>query len=102
MGSDNGIIDHGAGVIGMSDKQLASEALQILHGGRSGPPAEVARALVPYMKKLRKSPPCDELAHASADAVQALVQSLQENQAASDDLWQEAIEASTSFANATV
>lgn len=41
----------------------------------------------------------NKLADASTDAVMALSRSLKENQAASDDQWQEAIEATLSYAN---
>jgi hypothetical protein len=41
----------------------------------------------------------DKLADASAAAVTELVRSLKDNRAASDDLWQKAIEATLSFVN---
>jgi hypothetical protein len=48
---------------------------------------------------MRKSGSDDALARASIAAVTELVRSLKENHAASDDLWQEAIEATLSYAN---
>jgi hypothetical protein len=86
---------------GMSDgdKQLASDALRILHGGRSFPPAEAVEALSSFLESMRRKGSGDTLAHASIAAVTELVRSLEENHAASDDLWQEAIEATLSFAN---
>jgi hypothetical protein len=87
--------------VGMSDgdKQLASDALRILHGGRSLPPAEAVEALSSFLESMRRKGSGDTLAHASIAAVTELVRSLEENHAASDDLWQEAIEATLSFAN---
>jgi DNA-directed RNA polymerase specialized sigma24 family protein len=41
----------------------------------------------------------DKLADASGAAVRKLARSLTENHAASDDLWQEAIECTLSFTN---
>jgi hypothetical protein len=43
----------------------------------------------------------DVIADASADAVGALVQRLEATDIATNDLWEEAIEASLSFANET-
>jgi hypothetical protein len=43
----------------------------------------------------------DRFADASAAAVSALVQRLEAKGAATDDLWEEAIESSLSFANET-
>ena len=85
----------------MSDgeKQPTSDVLRILHGARGLPPAEAAEALTPFLESMRKSDSGDALARASIAAVTELARSLKENHAASDDLWQEAIEATLSFAN---
>jgi hypothetical protein len=83
----------------MTDKQQTSNVLQILHGARSLPPVEAAEALKPFLESMRKSRSDDALARASIAAVTELVRSLKENHAASDDLWQEAIEATLSYAN---
>ena len=85
----------------MSDgiTQKASEVLQILHGARRLPPAEAAEALTPFLNLMRKQGSTDKLGSASLAAVTKLLRSLQENHAASDDLWQEAIEATLSFVN---
>jgi hypothetical protein len=48
---------------------------------------------------MRKSGSGDAFARASIAAVAELARSLKENHAASDDLWQEAIEATLSYAN---
>jgi hypothetical protein len=86
----------------MSDagKHLAAEVLHILQGARSLPPAEAAEALKPFLESMRRREgSVDKLADASAAAVAVLARSLKEKHAASDDLWQEAIEATLSFAN---
>jgi hypothetical protein len=82
-----------------SENQQASDVLRILHGARSLPPAEAAEALSPFLESMRKSDSGDALARASIAAVAELARSLKENHAASDDLWQEAIEATLSYAN---
>jgi hypothetical protein len=81
------------------DKQVTSDVLRILHGARGLPPAEAAEALKPFLVSMRKSRSDDSLARASIAAVTELARSLKENHAASDDLWQDAIEATLSFAN---
>jgi hypothetical protein len=81
------------------NKQLASEALVILHGARSLPPDEAVEALRPFLESMRAKDSSGKLADASTAAVRELARSLKENHAASDDLWQEAIEATISFAN---
>jgi hypothetical protein len=80
--------------------QLASDVLHILHGARSLPSAEAIEALRPFMNTMRdRASGTDRFADASAAAVSALVQRLQTKGFATDDLWEEAIELSTSFAN---
>jgi hypothetical protein len=83
------------------NKQLASEALVILHGARSLPPGEAVEALRPFLESMRTKGSGDRLADASLAAVTELTRSLKENHAATDDLWQNAIEATLSFANET-
>jgi hypothetical protein len=80
--------------------QLVKNLLHILHGARSLPSAEAVAALRPFVNTM-----CDcrsgnnRLADAAAGAVDALVQRLEANGSADDDLWEQAIEASLSFAN---
>jgi hypothetical protein len=81
------------------EKQQTSDVLRVLHGARSLPPEEAAEALKPFLESMRKSGCGDALARASIAAVMELARSLKENHAASDDLWQEAIEATLSYAN---
>jgi hypothetical protein len=82
--------------------QLINDTLRILHGARSLPSAEAVAALQPFVNTIRSQPlGNDRFAHASAGAVDTLVQSLEANGFATDDLWEEAIETSLSFANAS-
>jgi hypothetical protein len=80
--------------------QLVKDILQILRGARNLPTAEAVAALRPYVNAMRKRLSGNSrLADASAGAVGALVQALEDDGLATDDLWEEAIEASLSFAN---
>jgi two-component sensor histidine kinase len=82
--------------------QLVGDVLHILRGARSLPPAEAIEALRPFMNTMRdRASGTDRFADASAAAVSALVQRLEAKGAATDDLWEEAIESSLSFANET-
>jgi hypothetical protein len=85
----------------MSDgvKELTSDALRVLHGARSLPPVEAVEALMPFLEAMHKEHSTSKLAEASTDAVTELVRSLREHHAASNDLWEEAIEATLSFEN---
>ncbi len=79
---------------------LASGILHILHGARSLPSAEAVEALRPFVDTMRTwASGNDRLADASAAAVGALMQRLEDEGVAPNDLWEEAIEASLSFAN---
>jgi hypothetical protein len=80
--------------------RLTGGVLYILHGARSLPSGEAIAALGPFMNAMRNRPSgTDRLADASAAAVGALVQRLETRGVATDDLWEEAIEASLSFVN---
>jgi hypothetical protein len=80
-------------------KKLTSDSLRILHGARGLPPLEAVEALRPFLEAMRRARPGNKLADASTAAVTELVRSLKENHAASDDVWEDAIEATVSFAN---
>lgn len=82
-------------------KRLACDVLRILHGARSLPPAEAIEALTPFLEAMPAEVSGDERCDASVAAVRKLARSLEEHHAASDDVWQEAIEATLSFANET-
>jgi hypothetical protein len=82
------------------NKQPASHTLRILHGARSLLPAEAVAALRPFLESIRKeTSQGDILADAASAAVSELVRSLEANHSAPDDLWQDAIDATLSYAN---
>jgi hypothetical protein len=85
----------------MSDgiEELTSDARRLLHVARSLPPAEAVEALRPFLEAMHKEHSTSKLAEASTGAVTELARSLRENHAASNDLWEEAIEATLSFVN---
>jgi hypothetical protein len=79
---------------------LACDVLDILHGARSIPSAEATKALRPFMEAMgSRVSGRDAFADASMAAVSALVQRLEAEGEAKNDLWEEAIEATLSFAN---
>jgi hypothetical protein len=84
--------------MGDRDRNIATDTLRILHGARSLPPAEAVEKLKPFLDRMR-SGQGNTLADSSIAAVTKLAQNLQEKHAASDDLWQEAIEATLSYVN---
>jgi hypothetical protein len=79
---------------------MADDVLHILHGARSLPLGKAIEALQPFLNEMRhRIPGNDRFADASANAVIALVQSLEARGSATDDAWQAAIESTLSFAN---
>jgi hypothetical protein len=79
---------------------IADDALHILHGARCLPLGQAIEALQPFLNEMRhRIPGADRFADASANAVTALVQSLEARGSATDDAWQAAIESTLSFAN---
>jgi len=81
-----------------NNQELAADAIRILNGARSIPPIEAVEALMPFLQGLENASG-DKLAVASVAAVTKLVSSLKDHGAASDDLWQQAIETTLSLAN---
>ncbi len=74
--------------------------LHILHGARSLSSAEAVAALRPFLNAVRDQVvKSDRIAAASVAAVEALIHRLEDQGIANDDLWEEAIESSLSFAN---
>jgi hypothetical protein len=74
--------------------------LHILHGARGLPSAEAVAALRPFLNAVRDQvAKSDRIAVASVAAVEALIHRLENQGIANDDLWEEAIESSLSFAN---
>jgi hypothetical protein len=81
--------------------QLATAALETLHGARCLPPAEVTAKLRDFVVAMEKiDPPTVRLADASG-ALKKLVSQLETERAATDDTWEHAIETMLSFANET-
>jgi hypothetical protein len=82
--------------------EVIGDVLHVLHGARGLPSTEAVEALRPFVNTMSsRASGIDVLADASADAVGKLVQRLEATGIATDDLWEEAIEASMSFANET-
>jgi hypothetical protein len=80
--------------------QRANSVLHILHGARGLPPSESVEALRPFLNTMRnRTFGSSKLADASTIAVGALVQTLEVKGFATNDLWEVAIETSTSFVN---
>ncbi len=83
--------------------RTASGVLHILHGARSLPPAEAIDALRPFLDTMRnRTSGIDRLTDASVAAVSTLVQSLEAEGVAGNDLWEMAIESSLSLANEAI
>jgi len=84
-----------------SQSELATAALETLHGARSLPPAEAAAKLRDFVDSIGTIlPPTDRLADASG-ALRTLVSQLESEGTATDDAWEHAIETMLSFANAS-
>jgi hypothetical protein len=82
-----------------NQSQLATAALETLHGARGLPPAEAAVKLRDFVDSIATIlPPTDRLADASS-ALRTLVNPLESEGAATDDTWELAIETMLSFAN---
>jgi hypothetical protein len=80
--------------------QRINDVLHILHGARSLPAAEAVEALRPFMNTMHdRAAGNDKFSDASTAAVSALLQRLEAEGVATDDLWENAIESSLSYAN---
>jgi hypothetical protein len=80
--------------------QITRDVLRILHWARGLPPPEAVDALRPFVNAMRnRVSGSDRLADAAAGAIAALIEKLEVKGVATDDLWEEAIEAALSFAN---
>jgi hypothetical protein len=85
-----------------SQNQLATAALEILHGARGLPAAEATAKLRDFADSRQTVlPETARLADASA-ALRTLVNRLQSQGAATDDTWEYAIETMLSYANESV
>jgi hypothetical protein len=82
-----------------SQSQLATAALETLHGARGLPVAEAMAKLRDFANSIRTVlPETDRLADASG-ALKTLIKQLQLQGAATDDAWEYAIETMLSYAN---
>jgi hypothetical protein len=85
-----------------SQNQLATAALETLHGARGLPPAEATAKLRDFVDSIGTAlTPTARLADASG-ALRTLVNQLQSQGAATDDTWEYAIETMLSYANESV
>jgi hypothetical protein len=79
---------------------VVGDVLHILHGARGLPSSEAVDALRPFLNTMRsRASGAGVLADASANAVGALVRRLEATGIATNDLWEDAIEALLSFEN---
>jgi hypothetical protein len=82
-----------------NQSQLATAALETLHGARALPAAEATAKLRGFVDSIGTIlPPTARLADASG-ALRTLVNELESKGAATDDTWEYAIETMLSFAN---
>jgi|GEM_PF-6673273 len=82
-----------------NQSQLASAALETLHGARGLPPAEATAKLRDFVDSIGTMlPRTDRLAEASG-ALRTLVKQLESEGVATDDAWEHAIETMLSFVN---
>jgi hypothetical protein len=78
--------------------QLATAALEVLHGARGLPAAEAAAKLGEFADSMGVLPETDRFADASG-ALRKLIGELRSKGAASDDAWEYAIQTMLSYAN---
>lgn len=82
-----------------NESQVATAALETLHGARGLPPAEATAKLRDFMDSIGTIvPPTARLAEASG-ALRTLVNQLESDGSATDDTWEDAIETMLSFTN---
>jgi hypothetical protein len=94
-----GIADPTGPSMSTNQSQLATAALETLHGARGLPAAEATAKLRDFVDSIGTIlPPTARLADASG-ALRALVNQLETEGAAADDTWEYAIETMLSFAN---
>jgi hypothetical protein len=85
--------------VSTNQSQLATAALETLHGARALPPGEATAKLRDFMDSIGTIlPPTARHADASR-ALKTLVNQLESEGVATDDAWEYAIETMLSFAN---
>jgi hypothetical protein len=82
--------------------QLATAALETLHGTRGLPPAEATAKLRDFVDSIGTILPSTARLADASGALRALVNELESKGAATDDTWEYAIETMLSYANASV
>jgi hypothetical protein len=79
--------------------QLATAALDTLHGARSLPPAEAVAKLRDFLGSINTSVPDSQRFADASRALRGLINHLETGAAATDDDWERAIETMLSLAN---
>ena len=82
-----------------SQNQLATAALETLHGARGLPPAEAVAKLYDFVDSIDTILPRTTQLTDASGALRKLVDELQSQGNATDDTWEYAIETMLSFAN---
>ncbi len=82
-----------------TESQLATAALDTLHGARGLPPAEAAAKLRDFLDSISTSVPDSARLADASGALRTLVSSLETKGAATDDDWEHAVETMLSLAN---
>ena len=81
------------------ESQLATAALNLLHGARSLPPAEAAAHLRDSLNSINASIPDSARLADASEALSTLVGKLEINTPATNDDWENAIETMVSLSN---
>jgi len=81
--------------------QLATAALDTLHGARSLPPEEAIAKLRDFLESINTTVPDSPRLAEASDALMILVSQLEREGSATDDEWQHAIGTMLSLANET-
>jgi hypothetical protein len=83
------------------ESELATAALDTLHGARGLHPEEAAAALKDFLNSISSPIPDSERLSGASSALKSLIDKLEADGSASDDDWQSAIETMHSLANET-
>jgi hypothetical protein len=82
-----------------TESQLATAALDTLHGARGLPPAETAAKLRDFLDSISSSVSNSARLADASGALRTLVSNLETKGSATDDNWEHAIETMLSLAN---
>jgi len=85
-----------------NQSQLATAALETLHGARGLPPAEATAELRDFVNSIGTMLPTTARLADASGALTALINELESEGAATDDTWEYAIETMLSYANESV